>query len=113
MIDLSFNLEEFIKSIEESIKDAKIRIIDRECNLLALVIGEDVYLVQCRPCKVKGYMYVKIAPAHVYHRWSCEVVEYLPYGFYIFSKQLNELIDKLINKINTLRKLMSRISIEV
>ena len=110
---MSFSLENFIKAIEEGIEEAKVKIVDRRCNLLAVTIGDDIFLVHFRRCRAKGMVYIKVTPSHIVPRWSCDIIDYVPYGYYVFGDKLSKIVDKLKGKMNVLKKLISIIELEV
>ena len=110
---MGFSLEDFIKAIEEGIEGAKVKIVDKRCNLLAVTVGDDIFLVHFGRCRIKGMVYVKVMLGHIVPRWSCDIIDYIPYGYYIFGDKLNEIVNKLKGRMNVLKKLSSSIELQV
>ncbi|MEM0026746.1 MAG: hypothetical protein QXT53_02955 [Ignisphaera sp.] len=85
----------------------KVYLIEKEHNCLLFlgeIKGSHVIIGIYRGSKT---IYAKIVNIqHVLEPyWKCDYLDYIPYGLYAFSNGIEELVDKILMKINRVLKL--------
>ncbi len=76
-----------------------------ECTVLSCVVNNDIFLIAFASWQDKPYAKVVPLEALVGYSKTCVNVFYSPWGLYVFSEDLKNLIEKIKNKIRKLKNL--------
>lgn len=75
---------------------------ERDCVLLVVEVGNDVFLLSLSKGRFTGSYVIKLAPSDKVGGWSCIDVEYSPYGLYVLGSEEDEVLGRVITKFKML-----------
>lgn len=75
---------------------------ERNCTLLIVEVGNEVFIVSLSKGGFTGSYVVKLVPSDKVGGWSCIDVEYSPYGLYALGSNEDELLSRVITKFKAL-----------
>jgi len=69
-----------------------------ECTLIVCVKRGNLYLISLS--SYRDWLYARIVPEYgmPVGGWTCSQTYYTPYGLYVFSKSIDELVEKMKKK---------------
>ncbi|MEM1623698.1 MAG: hypothetical protein QXU65_06155 [Sulfolobales archaeon] len=100
-------VEEVVARIVKHLKDAGYRAVSRsigDCYVISAQRGDRAYVVSVsRGSMVDVYVAKVTAPEYLPgFEWSCEQVEYSPYGFYVLEEDPEKLVLGVAKKLELL-----------
>ncbi len=75
------------------------RIKQHGCTLFAVEAGSDVYIISVFEKGLTDNYIGKVVPSSKVLSWNCVEVEYTPYGLYVLAGSVDELVDKVVSKL--------------
>lgn len=75
------------------------RVKNRGCTLLVVEVGDGVYLISIMEGGLTSNYVGKVVPSAKVFTWNCIEVEYSPHGLYALASSSDELISKIIKKL--------------
>jgi len=105
---------EVVEEFRRRLKDEGFKVSTREegsCWLVAAQLGERVFLVSLRRGRFSEVYVVKVVtpeslPATA--EWSCELLDYTPYGFYVLESDVGKLVEEVRSRFERLEKLLRK-----
>lgn len=96
--------------IVRHLREAGYRAVSRgmgDCHIISAQRGDRVYVASVARGSMADVYVVKVTiPEHLHDlEWSCELLEYSPYGFYILEKDLDKLVSGVMRKLELLDEL--------
>ena len=103
-----------VEELRRRLKEEGFRVSVREegnCWLVAAQLGERVFLVSLRRGRFSDVYVAKVAtpeklPATA--GWSCESLEYTPYGFYVLESDVGRLVEEVRSRFERLERLLRK-----
>jgi len=100
-------VEEVVTSVVKHLKDVGYRAVSRSmgsCYMISVQNGDKVYVISITKGSMVDVYVAKVTiPEYLpSFEWSCELVEYSPYGFYILEESPEKLALDITKKLELL-----------
>ena len=105
---------EVVEELRRRLKEEGFKVSAREeggCWLVAAQLGERVFLVSLRRGRFSNVYVAKVtAPEKLLAvaEWSCESLEYTPYGFYVLESDVSRLVEEVRSRFERLERLLRK-----
>lgn len=106
--------QEVVEELRRRLRDGGFRVSVRGeggCWVLAAQRGDRVFLVSLRRGRFSDTYVAKVTVPErlpVTAEWSCESLEYTPYGFYVLEPDVGRLAEEIVERFERLEKLLRK-----
>lgn len=75
-----------------------------ECTVLIAEFRDEIYLISVVRGRLTNKLISKVVPSSKVYSWSCDEIEYSPYGLYAIADTFEELTNKVVSKLRVLMR---------